>query len=367
MRTIEALSSFLDLLSAFSGITIGILFFTLKIREQKGNIYLALFILSLSIGFLEDFFDDEKLGILSETINLGIETDLFIIPSIFLYVLTVARKRISYAWLLLYLPGILFNFIDFTDSDTDELIQGLTYIILNGSLLFFSFKVLNRFKAKLKNYYSYTEDKNISWVKVIMIAAVFIHLYLFFGGIIYVISDSEAWGSISDLILSSLTFFIVYWVGYNGFQQIGYINEVSNAVSVVEVPNEIEDCITEEQLSRYKCCCDEIVKKKYFINPDLTLKLLSKSLLIKERELSELINSCSKKNFQMFINEFRVKEFKKLLNSDKILHYSILGLAKEAGFSSKSTFYKVFKQVEGVTPSEFKKQLKSPNTCSRTT
>ena len=69
--------------------------------------------LSLSLGFIEDLFEDENLGILSDNIRIVIETDFFIMPSIFLYALTVARKNISYAWLLLYLPGILMNIIGF--------------------------------------------------------------------------------------------------------------------------------------------------------------------------------------------------------------------------------------------------------------
>lgn len=375
MKTVELLSLLLDLLSAFSGITIGILFFTLKIKDQKGNIYLALFILSLSIGFLEDLFEDENLGILSDNIRIGIETDFFIMPSIFLYALTVARKNISYAWLLLYLPGVLLNIIGFSDSQDEEVIQALSFILLNATLLFFSFRVLNKFKKKLKSYYSYIEDKSISWLKVTMIVAMIIHIYVLFGGVLILIFDNYYLDVISGLILSLLTFFIVYWIGYNGFQQIGYINEVSDAVAEVKIPEEStvkvvckpkETIPNNENIKKYRDCCKKILEEKYYINPDLTLKLLSESLHIKERELSELINSCTKSNFHNFINKFRVEEFKKLLNSEKAIHYSILGLAKEAGFSSKSTFYKAFKQLEGVTPSEYKKLLKSPTTCSGT-
>ncbi|WP_272150024.1 helix-turn-helix domain-containing protein [Tenacibaculum aiptasiae] len=374
MKNFELISLLFDLLTAFSGITIGILFITLKIKNQKGNIYLALFVLSLSIGFLEDLFEDENLGILSDNIRIVIETDFFIMPSIFLYALTVARKNISYVWLLLYLPGILMNIIGFSDSEGDEVLQGLSFVGLNFSLLFFSFRVLNRFKKKLKSYYSYIEDKSISWVKIIVITTIIIHFYILFEGVLIMVFDNHSLEVFLELILSMLTFFVVYWVGYNGFQQIGYINDVSEAVALVEIPEtENEDnnnlqpkSVDDVNLEKYKRCCEQILKEKYFTNPDLTLKLLSGFLFIKERELSELINSCAKSNFHGFINKFRVEEFKKLLSSDKVVHYSILGLAKDAGFSSKSTFYKVFKEVEGVTPSEYKNRLRSPNTCSRT-
>ena len=71
-----------------------------------------------------------------------------------------------------------------------------------------------------------------------------------------------------------------------------------------------------------------------------------------------MINEHSKTNFYQFINGFRVSEFKMLMQSPKAQQLSILGLAEEAGFSSKSTFYTAFKAVEGVTPKQYELSLK---------
>ncbi|WP_299107395.1 helix-turn-helix domain-containing protein [uncultured Tenacibaculum sp.] len=374
MKTLEILSLFLDMLSTFSGITIGILLFTLKVKEQKGNIYLVLFILSLSIGFLEDIIEDRNLGMISDHVTLLIETDFFIIPSIFLFMLTVARKNISRFWLLLYVPGIVLNLTHFGDPELGEILHAFFYLFLNIPLLIYSFRILRKFKLKLESYYSNVESKSITWVKTIMMTVILVHVYLFFEGIVFLFFENSLLEAVLELILSLVTFFIVYWVGYSGFRQIGFINEVSEVVSSIpEIENSSDKIVTtkesvskDEREIKYQKCCESILKEKYFANPDLSLKSLSQDLKIKERELSELINSCAKSNFHSFINRFRVDEFKRLLNSDKVAHYSILGLAKDAGFSSKSTFYKVFKDAEGVTPSEYKNGLKSPNTCSRT-
>jgi len=69
--------------------------------------------------------------------------------------------------------------------------------------------------------------------------------------------------------------------------------------------------------------------------------------------LSTIINQEAKTNFYNYINQFRVKEFKRLLQTPKAQQYSILGLAKEAGFNSKSTFYAAFKGIEGMAPKEY--------------
>ncbi|MDO8898280.1 MAG: helix-turn-helix domain-containing protein, partial [Bacteroidales bacterium] len=58
-----------------------------------------------------------------------------------------------------------------------------------------------------------------------------------------------------------------------------------------------------------------------------------------------------------FVNEYRVNEVKKMLADPKYTHYSLLGIAFECGFSSKSTFNSVFKKFTRKTPSEYRKSL----------
>ena len=71
-----------------------------------------------------------------------------------------------------------------------------------------------------------------------------------------------------------------------------------------------------------------------------------------------MINTHTQNNFYHFTNQFRVEEFKKLLLSTKAKQLSLLGLAEEAGFYSKSIFYTVFKDAEGITPKQYQNQLK---------
>ena len=71
-------------------------------------------------------------------------------------------------------------------------------------------------------------------------------------------------------------------------------------------------------------------------------------------------NSRSKLNYflNQLINNLRVNEFKMLIQSPKANQLSLLGLANEAGFSSKSTFYAAFKKLEGMTPKQYESSLK---------
>jgi AraC-like DNA-binding protein len=96
--------------------------------------------------------------------------------------------------------------------------------------------------------------------------------------------------------------------------------------------------------------------EKLYLEPELTLPELAAKLSVSPHHLSQVINRETNKSFFDFVNEYRVQEAKRLLGSPKHSHLSILGIALDAGFNSKSAFYTAFGKHIGMTPSEFKKQ-----------
>lgn len=97
-------------------------------------------------------------------------------------------------------------------------------------------------------------------------------------------------------------------------------------------------------------------KKKMYLDPDLRLAKLAKLLNISSHQLSQIINSELGKTFPDFVNAYRVKEVQKMIQNNQYPSFSILGIAYEAGFNSKSSFNKAFKKETGVTPSDYKLQ-----------
>ncbi len=95
---------------------------------------------------------------------------------------------------------------------------------------------------------------------------------------------------------------------------------------------------------------------KPHLNQELTLMELAAKLSVSPHNLSQVFNCEIRKSFFDFINEYRVQEAKKLLSSPQYSHYSILGIALDAGFNSKSAFYTAFGKHAGMTPSEFRKR-----------
>jgi AraC-like DNA-binding protein len=69
--------------------------------------------------------------------------------------------------------------------------------------------------------------------------------------------------------------------------------------------------------------------------------------------VSRVINSELKKNFRNLVNEYRVEEVKTRLNDPRSIQLSLLGIAYECGFNSEASFYRIFKNVVGVSPKEY--------------
>ncbi len=92
---------------------------------------------------------------------------------------------------------------------------------------------------------------------------------------------------------------------------------------------------------------------KVFLDENLSLGLLAKKLNVTEHKLSEYLALVEKKQFYQILAEYRVNEAKQKIKETK--NSNLLEIAYGSGFSSKSNFNKVFKEITGFTPSAYKK------------
>ncbi|WP_372933470.1 helix-turn-helix domain-containing protein, partial [Mariniphaga sediminis] len=108
--------------------------------------------------------------------------------------------------------------------------------------------------------------------------------------------------------------------------------------------------VLEESLYRF------ILEEEPFLVPGLSLRSLAGQVEIHPNKLSWLLNERMGKNFNEFINYYRIEYFKKLALDPENSHISLIGLAYESGFNSKTVFNTYFKKEVGMTPKEFLKQ-----------
>lgn len=98
-----------------------------------------------------------------------------------------------------------------------------------------------------------------------------------------------------------------------------------------------------------------------YLDPQLSLKSLADALSTNTKYLSQVVNHCSGHNFQNFINRYRIEAVKSRLIDNAHAHLTLFGVAQQCGFKNKSTFYKVFKEIAGMTPKEFLAGLEEDN------
>lgn len=389
MEVEDLFQVFINMFVLSNALLLSLLFLIVKSKNKKANVFLGIFLLSIAVQIFNDFIGElpieEEFGISM----FIVDPFLFAIPILFLYLLTTINKRIENWHYLLFIPGIIHNLLLHFDSyvllENGLRIYETIFYFLEILLMVYVFRILQVHKNNISDFYSDLEHKSLTWLKSIFMLVILMHLFNIVT-VFFDLSNVE----ILELVVENASFgllvSIIIWIAYNGLSQPQIFrrplfhkpknvikNEISTLVSnqkhIIEknIQSAIEELQTigvkdsnrsESDIQQFNEIKSQIRKQELFTNPKLNLRTLALELGLKEKELSRLINECGKVNFYQFINEYRIEKFKQLVQSSKFQQFSILGLATEAGFSSKSTFYTAFKKLEGMTPKQYEKSIK---------
>ena len=212
---------------------------------------------------------------------------------------------------------------------------------------------LHKYRKRIKDEVADTDGIDLTWLKMLVIGFLLVRVdatIVAFGlnldkGMGFKI-DYELLGLISNyavmLLVSVLIFFSAgHSAIFRGIDRTLSSNSFKNKMIVK--PHLIEKI---EQF---------MTLNKPYLNHLLTLDKLASQLEIPARTLSTIINHHFKKNFFEFINQYRVEESVRLLESKLNEKASMLDIMDKAGFNTKATFNTFFKKIEGKTPSQYKK------------
>jgi len=97
--------------------------------------------------------------------------------------------------------------------------------------------------------------------------------------------------------------------------------------------------------------------KELFLNADLSLRDLAGHLDLPPNYVSQLLNEGFDQNFSEYVNTYRLEAFRAKVVAPDLQHLTLLGLAYESGFNSKTVFNTFFKKAMGMTPAAYRKQL----------
>lgn len=276
---------------------------------------------------------------------------LYMIPYFFFY--SVEKKRMVDSGELsdyrVFMLLSLFGFI----------VSGITYAVL-------AFRLTKKLDEVIHDNFSYDEKINLNWLRYCILGMFGVFLTVgILSALQYLFKIQLPFNP--DMVYYSEVILFIFFVGYFGIRHEGIFSENPESETTPSQPNTGNKPAGEYKKSGLKA--DEasqlnqrllalMDEKQYYLEPKLTLSTLANELTVSANYLSQLINQCHNKNFYDFINEYRVEEFKKQASSPKNQHLSLLAIALDSGFNSKSSFNMVFKKHTGETPSQFLVNLK---------
>ena len=240
----------------------------------------------------------------------------------------------------------------------EKYVQPLVGIVESLQMLLyltFTLQLYYAYKKKIQHFFSNTYAIELNWIRNFLFIYSFLFLYSIFEGVIGDLIVDLHWTQ--RWWYQFFSALAIIYIGIKGYFTDTNTLENLNFEVVPSSHKKTIDATKDNSILENKTKLEQFMNdEKPFLNPDLNLKQLSKMLKISVPVLSETINSGFQKNFNDFINGYRVKAVQDMLKEGKQKQLSLLGIAHECGFNSKATFNRVFKKLTNSSPSEYAMQ-----------
>lgn len=300
-------------------------------------------------------------------------------PLLYFYVRHMIRPSLTFSpWNLLHsIPFLVFFTVSVIFRDEpifDDLtgflvrdrfiplriVYGACFLLSVSAYSILSFNEIRRHQIRLRDEISYTSAKlTLNWLKIL--SATFYAGYV----IVFILGGIDIIGGLLPFDPYVLTFVLITFFSF------AYSFYAIRQPEILEFPAlapEGETAVQASAEGRYARSglrddqADEYLNRllrfmndeKPYLSGDLSISDLSRKTGIPKHFITEVLNEKYGRNFFSFINEYRVREVLARLNDPRYQHYTILAIAFDAGFNSKSTFNSFFKAYTGKTPSAYR-------------
>ena len=351
-----------NLIGIIHGFVLSFIVLYSKFFRNATNFYLGITLLFISIAGMNNWFWD-----LDENPFLIAVLDIFLWQflypvTLFLYLLKATKnefnsKRVNYLFtpfiilsclnLIIVLQNIfnLYN-LSFLTQDT---INGFYKFIYFLSAIF----PILIISISIKYVFYTNKAKNTIWIKSIWIIMLVLTLY---GSIIELVR----WLTDIRVPLTYLWILVTlftYWLAFKGFYKFKLSNELYEIkIQSKSAEKRSENRNSTKHLDNYIDRLYELMSdQKVYQNPGISRDKVAQKLGISSGYLSNLISQTPYLNFPELINHYRIEDAKYMILNPEFDKYSLLAIGLEAGFKSKTTYYKAFKKQLGMTPNQFKK------------
>ena len=357
-------------------------FLVISVRREANTVanrWLAFFLLCLGLFILDD-----------SLIVFGIydkSPQLFGYVSIFLFALAPmlycsvqqfvsVQRRFKPGLLWHFIPALLFTLLNvpyFLFTSVAEKRQLIHAVSLEFSLAevlliiltlvycavywYLSLRSLLRHRRVIGRITAATEVVNLDWLRYFVYGVGVMLLVWVIELVFMPLQEKASWAVL-------FYFLVIYYLGYSALRQWEiFPYQESEALQLVPIMEADSPTVQRRFLldeAQHSDAKDRLLllmdTDKPYLDSALTLPALANLMHMSVHELSELVNTGFDENFSQFINRYRVEESKRLLRSEAHRHLSMLGIAYEAGFNSKTAFNTAFKKIAGCAPSVYRDQ-----------
>lgn len=376
------------LILVLQGLIFAVLLLTRYYRKRNiSDLFLGLILLltcysqtCYTVGFMGWYDEFRTTKINYFLIDIGVA----LAPLIYLYIKSITSSNFkfnkSYWWhfslaiaVVLYHFGIyIYDALQPGFSDTqngilkieldEAYVQAIMGYIETPFILIylaFTFQLFYSYRKKIIQYFSNTYKLELNWIFSFLVLFSILFLYATIQDIIG--SRFIDLGYVQRWWLNLFMAIVTLYIGIKGyFTDTTRLNKLDftftpKTIGIPEETNNFEDkSISDSDIEAVKNLMN--IEKAY-LNPELNLSDLAKLANMSRSQLSEVINTGFNKNFNDFVNTYRVEAFKAMLKENKHEQLSLLGIAQNCGFNSKATFNRVFKKLTNHSPTEYLNQM----------
>lgn len=364
----------LRLITIFQFLFFSFFLFDFKKGKPISNRFLALFLTSKALCYLNSLFFRFFPYLIEKNPHLffwGESFEFLLGPSLLFFVLTLCYEDFKLKkWHLLHLLpfvlhlGLMFMRYHRFDVATKRMLltQGtilsplgwqitsfviyLHFIVYTLVCLF----ILYQYRKALKGFYASIENSKMTWLTLLISGFAFIWITSLINHAAMLLSHPAFIKSYMSLVG---IFIFSNLIVYKGLHQ----PEIFLGMPQKNKAKYEKSPLTCEDKARFVHKLNEqMATEKLYLDPSINIDVLSKKVAIPSRYISQVLNENLNQSFYDYINSFRIEESKKLLSDPDYQDKTVLEVLYDVGFNSKSVFNTSFKKHTGMTPSEYKRK-----------
>jgi AraC-like DNA-binding protein len=232
-------------------------------------------------------------------------------------------------------------------------LEWVASVVLHIVYFWWAYRLYREYRHWAPTQFSDTEAVSFAWFRNFLLVFLAGSVVSWSVTVLDLWLDLDFWHDWWDELFNAA---LLYYLAIEGYAQVQprkmHFEDAAPSSAQVRVEK-----LPEPELALWKSKIERLmVEDKIYLEPDLALSDLAQRLHTNPSVLSAAINGAFGKNFNDFVNEYRVEAVKRLLQDPSVRHLSLLGIGLECGFNSKSTFNRAFKKATGRAPGAFLEQ-----------